>query len=448
MPIAPAPVIDGQVTWTPFDTSGVQFDPSKLIDMPVSLYETEGFRMQLEEHGLETTRIFRCAWSDVADAMQWFYGYSYLADQRFINGGAPSPNGEPPTSSGPAGEHVLSRIPPAQDWYLPYLYADRVELVECLGVPLQDPGLFLKDINGAGIDLNGVAGGSVLLRPAVGFFGLGVGRADIGPVLHAGPPPDNPLPGGVGGFELAPPDPAANDVILEAAEPAGVQMLPGLVFAEQPGTGVFSDGAATLRVTYRQRPYVVRNDAQNNANGQGELGRWVERQPKYAIQGLPLYNLATSTTAGNQLKFSEGFPGTVVPEAGVMLVPTGAWQYIWHDVPFYPAATIEACQGKVNAADFDGIAGFPSFPAGTLLCQAPEISWRRNACGQIAFRIVWNLDYRPADGKGWNGFPAGDGKFYTATWGGGAPADDGSNLVFKPADFSLLFAVGETFAFV
>jgi hypothetical protein len=131
-----------------------------------------------------------------------------------------------------------------------------------------------------------------------------------------------------------------------------------------------------------------------------------------------------------------------------LIVPNGSWTYSWIDVPFYPAAAILACQGKVNASTFDGIAGFPAFPPQSLMCMAPEVRMRRNAVGQPSFDIDWILDYRPAGGLGWNGFFRADTQQYEyATFGGGPVKADGSNLVFKTADFGQLFQVGETFAF-
>lgn len=523
MPIPPIFKINGQTSWQPTDYSGVAFDYTKLATMPPSLYETEGYREHLDsESGFEIQRIWRCNWSDVAACMQWFIGYSLMADQKTLNSQAPSPNGQPPTSQpqGPSS-HTLSRVVPAQDWYRPYLYADHVELIECLGVALADPNLILTDINGTSIDCSGTPGGTNILVAGKGpGYGLGsnlqaVGGASFSGLIASfeghegetytaasvdwgdGKSDDSAevvqevgsqnwtisgahfyqQPGeydvtvsimGSEGFNFksfgnvtaVPSTQIQGDGILHNLPPGSgqaqqsqqpvKQQLPGLVFAEQAMPGVFSDGAATLRVTYRRKPFIIRNDTQqaaNNpaggANNQGELGRYVERVPQYAIQGIPLFNIVQQ---GQQLKFTDD--QTIVPEAGVMLIPTASWKYIWHDVPFYPSAAILACQGMINAAPFDGLSGWPQFPTGTLLAQSPEIRMARNAAGQPSFTISWTLDYRPAGGLGWNAFPKLNGKFQTATFGGGPPAADGSNLVFKTADFGQLFAVGTTFAFV
>lgn len=413
------PSIISQQTWTPVDNSGVAYDYIKLQSRPGTLDETDGYRERLGPDGWEVERVYLCNWSDLAAAMQWFYGYSTLADQFVLNaqligpGGFAPPeadrilkagNGFPPL---PAPK-ILQRVIPAQDSYRPYLYADHVELLEGIGAWVQDPGLFLKDNQGNFLTNNGAPANAP--DPKTGF-----------------PPNGIRLPGMVYA-ELS----AVGAVNLAAIgqPPPGQNLVP---------SGRFSDGAAKIRVTFRPRPYVVQNDAQMQQNGKGEIGRYVERQPRYAIQGVPLAKIAAS---GKILKFDQGpYAQTAIPEAGVLLVPTGSWKYVWHDVPFYPQAAILACQGKCNAEPFDGVTGYPQFPAQTILCQAPEIVMKRNASGQPAFTVTWVLDYRP---QGWNKFPAGDGNFYQATWGGTGNTAD---LVFQPTDFGQLFQVGTTFAF-
>lgn len=371
-PTAPAQITN-QRTWAPVDHSGVSYDLTKLATMPPSLYETDGYKERVGENGWEVERVYLCDWSDLAAAMQWLYGYSTLPDQDAANQGEQrvlNAGGGAGGAAAPTG--FIARVIPAQDPYRPYLYCDHVELVEGMGVWVQDPGLNVRVLQGGG--------------------------------------------------------------------GAQFQRLPGMVYAEAQGLGTpgaqYSDGIAKLRATFRQRSYIVQSDADAQGNGVGELGRYVERQAHYAIQGIPLSKVALS---GQQLKFTEApFAGQAIPEPGILVNPTASFHYIWHDVPFYPSDALGACQGGVNAADFDGTAGWPSFGAETLLCQAPEISWKRNICGNVAFTIKWVLDFRP---QGWNAFPASDGGFYTATFGGGAPAPDGSNLVYKLVDFGKLFQV-------
>lgn len=534
IPIPPAPNITGALTWRPLDLSGVSLDYAKLQTAPASLVEDgEQYREILGEHGWEVQRSYKCNWSDVALAMQYFYGYSTSSVQAILNGFAPTWNGKTPEGGGfdPNDTTLsftgkISRVIPAQDPYRPYLYADHVECLGGLGVAVQDPGLLLTNIYGQPLNGDGtpiVPGTPGVPGPAPSYPTVGVGPPPSGPyqgffhfegliavfddirlgdeltldevtaniewndgqipTMSAG---DVTYLGQVGQFAVSgvrdfkTPGPWSVTVTITRGnvddtvtvpinpdlertlggavtipDPQGRSRLPGLVFAENRGptptkldgslSGDWYDGVATLRVTYRARPYIVRNDVQNAAWGQGELGRYVERQPRYAINGLPLANIANST---QQLIFVNTAPAVVVPEPGIVLVPTASWYYRWHDVPFYPSFAIANVIGKVNANTFDGIAGFPAFPPGTLLCQAPEIKQRRNACGQVAFDISWILDFRE---NGWNSFPATlNGKFdyYPATFGGGAPAADGSNLVFKPADFGLLFAPDKSFAFL
>ena len=401
LPLIP---IAGQQTWSPLDVSGVVYDPAKIATMPPSLAETEGYRENnTAEHGWEIERHFQCQWSHVALAMQWFLGGSYLTLEQQGQAGPPQGviqpdatiinNQNPPPGGGtiintPA--NYISRVTPAQDPYRPALYAVSCELLEGKGAVLPDPGLFL-------VDADGVA------------------------VL----PPGANLPDGQPGF-----------------------ILPGLVYAEQVAGpnpmpeefkgvvpyGSFSDGMAHLRVKYRSLPYSVYNDKDTRDAGKGELLRYVEREPDFAIQGLPLNSVKGT---GSLLTFYEGpagIKGVQVPEAGVLLMPTASWRYVWHDVPFFPRTAILNCMGRVNAAPFDGVAGWPTFAPGTLLCQAPRIRRRRNMFLGTTFDIEWRLDERsPA---GWNLFPAGDGNFYGASWGGAAPDASGSNLVFKEVDFN------------
>ena len=273
----------------------------------------------------------------------------------------------------------ISRITPAQDPYRPYLYCTDAQLVEPEGAPLQDPGTTFS----------------------------------------------------------------VTEINTETGEEEeATNYIPATVWAEKQGN-VFSDGMAKLKATFRTVPYVVRSDLQmaNSADAQfqGELCRYVERVPRYAIQGIPLASIAKAS----QLYFVG--TTTLVPEAGVLLMPTQSWRYTWHDVPFYPSTAIESAVGRINKDPFDGVAGWPLFPAGTLLCQAPEIIMKRNASGAAAFDVTWILDYRP---QGWNYFPTGAAGFALATFGGLPPAPDGSNLVFKPAPFGILFSPGPAIFFV
>lgn len=361
--VAEPPIKDivGQTSWRPINNSGIEYDTTKLTSMPASLAETDGYKEHLsEEEGWVVERTYFCQWADAANAMQWLRGYSRAT---------------------PSG---ISRITPAQDPYRPWLYCMRAELVEPMGVALQDPGLTFSE---------------TLVSEGDGV-----------------------------------------------TEEVATKYIPGTVWAEkqyQDGDR-FSDGMAKIRATFRGVPYVIRNDTQQALLEQqelaGELGRYTERRPRYAIQGIPLINIARN---GQLIFVGSKTPqtpkGILVPEAGVLLMPTASWLYTWHDVPFHPSAAILACQGRVNLKPFDGLVGFPAFPAQTILCQAPEIHTKRNASGAVSFDVTWTLDFRP---EGWNSFPTANATFALATFGGDPPAPDGSNLVFKPADFGLLFAPG------
>lgn len=226
-------------------------------------------------------------------------------------------------------------------------------------------------------------------------------------------------------------------------------VVPMIAYVTKPGSALAApesysmppeyteDGLARFRVTYRPLPYEVRTDrqmAQADWLSKGELERYVQREVNYSLK-------AFQVPAG-QLKFYEGpFVGTAVPAPGS--IPFGIQEllYTWHDVPDVPENAIADCEGKVNANAFDGAFGAPTYPAQTLLCQAPKkFRIPRNVRGRVTWRIVYSFLYQPF---GWNKFPGGTGGnnfgFYGATIGGAAPAADGSNLIYKLADFASLF---------
>lgn len=415
-PLFTPPQITGQQTWKPFDTSGVWYDWTKLQTWPDSLEECEGYRERDDtENGLEVERVFLCNWSELASVVQWALGYSYLAEQTQLNTRILDPNGNPGQrilkgggGPPPLPQQGLRRVTPLQDPYRPYLYASRYELLETAGAWTQDPGLYLTDPLGNQLDQSGNLLGlnaQPVRIPAIVFAEVsGIGQPGPAQLQGGGAPPPP-------GQEPPPP----------------------------PPSGTWSEGKARFKLAFRQRDYIVMTDAQAAGYDQGELVRYVERRPHYAIQGLPLANIAKA--GPKQLKFAEGPQGVLgapIPEAGIMLLPTASYEYTWHELPFWPTAAITACQGKVNADWFDGVQGWPKFPPQTLLCQAPDISMRRTRCGQFGFRAKYILDFRP---DGWNKFPDGTGVMRLATFGGDPAAADGSNLVFKPADFGKLFQI-------
>jgi hypothetical protein len=234
-------------------------------------------------------------------------------------------------------------------------------------------------------------------------------------------------------------------------DPTGKTMIiPAAVYADNLGMGNLADGGATVEVKYRARPYPVRNDADAEAHALGERSRWVQVRRTYAIQALPLAKVAIADTKGGRtLKFINGiFAGDIIPEAGVVLMPTQTFEVTWWEVPFDPDPGIRACMGRVNANPFTIAPDWGPFPEETLLCQAPEtVGPFRNAASALCWHVKFRLDYRQLNqavpirpglpAGGWNYFYAGDGYAYKATFGG----DPAGPTVFQTVDFSQLFDI-------
>lgn len=243
----------------------------------------------------------------------------------------------------------------------------------------------------------------------------------------------------------------SNQVFLQAADGNPVlQPFPGAGVLPVPlpmihyyDSSTHDDShSCTMRVTYRHRDYEVRADADAWAQPTKELSRYVSRFFQPAIQSLPLSRLSA------QLFFKEGpVAGTNIPEGGVRLLPTMQLQMVWHQVPDIPWDAFAACTGKINSKAFDGAPGYRSYPAGTLLCQAPQVKRMRSVVGRVIWEITYRFDYRgsitAAVGGGpatWNHFPNEEGKFYLA---GHYPGSYGANVTPTPvyawADFDQLF---------
>ncbi len=205
--------------------------------------------------------------------------------------------------------------------------------------------------------------------------------------------------------------------------------------------GTNKDGVAHYVATFTPRDYEIRYDAELAANqpNQGELERYVSKTPRSAIQSLPLpagtYKFAQqlSPVTPNALLVATG---PIAANAAFQLLPTDELVYTWHEVPDEPVVAIANCQGAVNAAAFDGARGRPSYPTGTLLCQAPlERKRYRHCTGRWYWRITYSLLYRP---QGHNYFPNGLGGFqYVTATGNIGGAND--LTIYPSADFNQLF---------
>jgi hypothetical protein len=207
----------------------------------------------------------------------------------------------------------------------------------------------------------------------------------------------------------------------------------------------YDDGVAILRVTFRPRNYSILSDeSRGNANDaaarpfNSELVRWVERAQDYGLEGIPM------SKWGANLKFAEGPAGVVsanVQEAGVKQNPITTLHYIWHEVPDPPHDAYLATVGRVNNAPFDGCNGAPLYAEETLICQPWKLDRKCGPSGRVTWVIHYRLQHRP---QGWNKFPAANGNFYFATFGGFA----GGEKVYKSADFGKLFIPGAPIRYV
>lgn len=214
---------------------------------------------------------------------------------------------------------------------------------------------------------------------------------------------------------------------IQLAADGNAVWTPWLAIAD-PSTG--GDGLIRYGVRFRSYPYEILDDATAAATAQAngttaELCRYVERHPKGAVQALPLPT--------GQVKYVNGpFANQAIPDnAAYLLLPTEEWLYVWHEVPDLPLVAMANATGGVNQAPFDGAPGWRAFPAGTLLCQAPQRERYRTSNGRIYWRITYAFLYRP---QGHNFLPASDGNFYQVGFGGNANAP-----LYPSVDFNALF---------
>jgi hypothetical protein len=271
-------------------------------------------------------------------------------------------------------QYYLSRVPPYQCPERPHLYCSQLEVVEAQGAISSDPNMAARDA--------------------------------IGNVLNDGN--GNPL----------------NDEWLR-------------YFATD---GRATDGMLKYQARFTPRPYEVRSDSEvaalNAVNNQGELERYVERQPRSAVQSLPLPadgpKFAPQLSPANQ---GDGVmqKGTVPASAAFLLIPTEELLFCWMEIPDDPAANIASVVGCVNANDFDGARGYPVRKAGTLLCQAPLSRVRyRHVTGRWYWRVHYSFLFRAT---GHQYLPNNHGNMQLVTYDGNV---NGKPL-YPSADFSLLF---------
>ena len=108
-----------------------------------------------------------------------------------------------------------------------------------------------------------------------------------------------------------------------------------------------------------------------------------------------------------------------------------------------PLAAIYRCMGKVNQEPFDGARGSQiRWPAETLLMMTPQI---QRSPRSLVGRVLWDIEYvfmvrdvrnrnTPDVPRGWNHYPAADGRFYPVEI-----TNTGGEKIYKTADFNQLF---------
>lgn len=182
-------------------------------------------------------------------------------------------------------------------------------------------------------------------------------------------------------------------------------------FEADPGTGVIKfldkvndlEGFAEWEVVFRPLPFDVLSDAA--VAGVGEIGRWVVREwhggsEVYTLPG----NAFVWKTVVERLGQRNNDP---VPEGLPKQRPIDQLRYTWVHVPEPLPSTIfnpvNPIIGKINAKDFDGANGNPTYGPKTLLLLDVEITPRMwTPSGRAIRNITYVMGLRPD--SGWNAF--------------------------------------------
>ena len=369
------------------NASGVQLDATKQLEMPQGCIEFyEGYQERWDSDGNnEIVRTYQVPWSLMGLFRQWALGYSF--NTGLVLGSLIT------------DQPGLSRIIPAQDPLNPWMYAVHCELDEPQGVPTTRNDV---TVNNSGT-----------------VFPWDLGANATGPDLPS----------------LSPPSRTVVPVLAYANRDNSTS-------APQWGasTQFSGDGLAKMKVHFKSLPFEVRSDAmmaQTTVYTQGEMERYVERQPTMALKSFQIQPT-------QQLAFVwPGVPAAVqyVPSPGTMPFPVEELTYVWHDVPDVPYLAIDSCMGRINVGPFDGAYGYNQKAPGTcMLIGASRERTPRNCIGHVMWRIRYKFLYQS---NGWNSFPNAYGAFLPATFGG-APPSDAVNVFKIPSnglDFNALFKV-------
>lgn len=384
----------------------VATDQVKLSQRPPAWEEIpEGYGEGDDERGSWTTRTYIGPWSQRKLFRLWLRGTAW----RDVNG-------------------LIKRIIPAQDPCDPWEYCQEARLVGGKGAWVNDPNVYPIANN----------------KGAQGTYSLST----------APPPPPATIDGlpAIGGSLISNLGGNIPQVMAfvrneSAGNTAQLDTLGNVILP----TGLFDDGMAVIRATFRSVDYQVFNDEDTAASGfnPAELSRFIRRHWKPSVEAVPLANVAST---GGLIFYDDTAPTGInkqrIPEPGVRLLPVAQVEWTWESVPDPPLVTIDSLIGKVNNANFDApgaTLGYSFYQPETLLFGQPDYHEHpRDVCGQKLWTIKLRAMFRP---QGWNAFLAFDGNFYQARLILPiAPIKDKADLqkdaakVYKPADFNAIFA--------
>lgn len=385
----------------PIHDSNIKLNAKKVDQFPTWAVEyAGGYRESWSEDGSanQTERTFVIPWTKRAEFRDYMIGYAWVEKSVLHNMVRIGADG------------FVKRVIPAQDPEYPYLYASKCELIEGAGKAVRGRFFTKREVDGTPP------------APDVGF------HAQFGGV------PPKLLP------EARRDEPDEKNSLRDKITYVGDEENRP---ANEPKVG---EGKAVMRVVYTPRTYRIFDDDEVRLmmEQQGihtslwryshEMVRWVTRTRTFSYQMLPLAALQAS--AKNKLTFTEGpYVGAVVPEPGVITVPVVTFLYEWITPGICNAAM--NVQGKVNQQIFDGFDGAPLFPRRTLLCQTPTVErLPPGPRGHAMYRITYRFDYKA---NTWWSFPAKDGQFYTATFGGEDPNLPLTRSIYAEATFGFLF---------
>jgi hypothetical protein len=186
-----------------------------------------------------------------------------------------------------------------------------------------------------------------------------------------------------------------------------------------------------VQVRYTRLMYTIRDDRDIALNSATELQRYIIRTRVRSLRSQPL--------PPGQLVF-QGTATPIPSSAGNILSPMQELTYRWMQVPDLPEKAFDLCQGCVNDKAFDPafmmngrLIGFTrgGYPAGTLLCQAPETIEDRGVTGREQWTIVYKFIFNR---NGWNKFPDANGNYVTAVY-----QNNPNKMLYDAVDFMQLF---------